>query len=220
MKISYIISVLLLSGLLFAEDNILQKQINNTNEFVFFNKNTFYIATGYSYILSNRTATLNKPSNPQHGTIVRNRDTHANGMLLKAGYQFNKYLAIEGRYTFSIGDHVITDNISNGSKESVDVDLTNLALYIKPIYPIGNFSLYGLLGYGKIDRQQNTTPVHNWNNDNMQWGIGGEYAIVDNYSIFIDYIQWHESKDEPHAIMPRLLDTSFSAVSMGVTYSF
>ncbi len=212
--------ILALSGLLFADSDIVQKKESATDKFVFFNRNIFYVGTGYSYILSNRTATHNEPSDPNHGSVVRDRDTNANGMLLKAGYQFNRYLAIEGRYTFSIGDHTITDNLSSGSSEKVDVDLYNLALYLKPIYNIGDFSVYGLLGYGKVTRKQNTTPSHKWDSSNFQWGLGVQYTIVTNYSIFLDFIQWHDSNNEPHERIPRLLDTDFSDISVGLAYTF
>ncbi len=51
--------------------------------------------------------------------------------LLLAGYNFNQYIGVEARYAG------LTDC------------LENTAIYVKPMYPIGDATVYGLLGYGE-----------------------------------------------------------------------
>ncbi len=180
----------------------------------------FYVGLGYSYLSSNRTAVLNNPTDPRNGQVVKDTDSKANNIMFQAGYQFNQYLAIEGRYTLSAGDFTLTHNHENGFEEDADIDLSNIAIYLKPIYPIGNLSVYGLLGYGKIEREFNSEPHHTWDGSGFQWGAGLQYAVMDNLSIFADYALWYDEDGEPHDRLPRLLDTDFSAISIGLTYGF
>jgi len=186
---------------------------------VLVDNSTFYVGLGYSYLQSNRTAALHKPEKSDDGMIVKDTDSTANNLLLLAGYRYHRYLAIEGRYTFSIGDHTLTDNLKNGHKEDVDIDISNIALYLKPIYPIGDFSLYGLLGYGKTNRNHNVRGS-SWDGSGFQWGGGVQYTIGGHISIFADYTQWYNEEGEQHPSAPRLLDTDFSTVNTGISYKF
>ncbi|MBA1419781.1 MAG: outer membrane beta-barrel protein [Epsilonproteobacteria bacterium] len=75
----------------------------------------------------------------------------ATGIMLQAGYQVNDYLAVEGRYTIHLGnlkyDHGDT---TNPNYSDYPGDFSNVGIYLKPMYRIENFSLYGLLGYGEV----------------------------------------------------------------------
>ncbi len=212
-----IVSILLLGELSFAGGSIEKPII--VEEPVAEENSAFYVGLGYSYLWSNRTATLNLPIDPNNGNVLRNMDSAANNLLLQAGYQYNQYLAIEGRYTVSVGDHTLTNNLNNGSKEDVDIDITNFAIYLKPMYPIGDVSLYGLLGYGKTQRDHNVAN-HTWEESGFQWGAGMQYTITDNILIFADFTEWYDKEDEPHNHEPRLLDTDFSTVNIGLSYRF
>ncbi len=225
-KIAFsLVSVLALSGLSFAGGNIapvvpIEEPIVEAPVVV--SASAFYVGLGYSYLSSNRIAVLNDSSDPRNGEVIRDTDATANNVLLQAGYQFNPYLAIEGRYTFSVGDFALTHSHKNGLKEDADIDMSNIAIYLKPIYPIGNFSIYGLLGYGKIEREvnQEQEPHHTWDGSGFQWGAGLQYAVMENFSIFADYTLWYDEDGEPHDRLPRLMDTHHSVVSVGLTYKF
>ena len=218
-----IVSILALSGLSFAGGNIalvapIEAPVIEAPVAV--QSSAFYVGLGYSYLTSNRTAVLNDPSDPRNGQVVKDTDSNANNVMLQVGYQFNQYIALEGRYTVAVGDFSLTHNHKNGLEEDVDIDLSNIGIYLKPIYPIGNLSLYGLLGYGKIEREHNPEPHRTWDGSGFQWGAGLQYAIRDNLFIFADYTRWYDEKGEPHDTLPRLLDTDFSVVSVGLTYRF
>ncbi len=195
------------------EEPIVEMEVLETNS-------AFYVGLGYSYLTSNRTARLNKPIDPLHGSIVRDTDSNVNNVLLQVGYQFNQYFAIEGRYTVSAGDFSLTHNHLSGVEEDSDIDLSNVAIYLKPIYPIGDFSIYGLLGYGEIEREFNKEPYHTWDGSGFQWGAGLQYTFMDNFMIFADYTLLYDEENEPHDSIPRLIDTDFSIVSIGVSYKF
>ena len=214
-----LVSIIALSGLSYAGGDIAPIEEPITEAPVIIDDSAFYVGLGYSYISSNRTATHNTLGEPNHGETARDMDSSAHNMLLQAGYQFNQYLAVEGRYTFSVSDLSLTDNLNNGAEEDIDIDLTNIALYLKPMYPIGDLSVYGLLGYGKVERK-NGTVAQNWDGSGFQWGLGAQYAIMDNLLIFADYTLWYDEEDEAHSRVPRLLDTDFSAMSVGLSYKF
>lgn len=215
-----IVSILMLSELSFAGGSIAPVEEPIVEEIVVEDSSAFYAGLGYSYLTSNRTARLNIQGDPLDGTVVKNTDSTANNLLLQVGYQFNQYFAVEGRYTFSVGDHSLTHNFEGGREEDVDIGISNLAIYLKPMYPIGDFSLYGLLGYGKIEREFNVAPTHEWDGSGFQWGAGFQYTVMDNVSIFADYTLWYDEDGEPHERIPRLLDTDFSVVGVGISYKF
>lgn len=218
-----IVSILALSGFSFAGGSVapvvpIEEPIEEISAVV--ESSAFYVGLGYSYLSSNRTAVLVEPTDPRNGQVVKDTDSNANNVMLQVGYQFNQYFAVEGRYTVSVGDFSLTHNHDHGLKEDADIDLSNIAIYLKPIYPIGNLSLYGLLGYGQIDREFNAEPHHTWDGSGFQWGAGLQYAVMDNLLIFADYTLWYDEDGEPHDRLPRLLDTDFSAISIGLTYTF
>lgn len=215
-----IVSILALSGLSFAGGSIVPVEETIVEVPVIETNSAFYVGLGYSYLTSNRTARLNISGDPLDGDIMRDTDSTANNILLQAGYQFNPYLAVEGRYTFSVNDHSLTHNHRGGLEEDKDIDISNIAIYLKPIYPIGDLSIYGLLGYGKVEREHNPDPHHTWDDSGFQWGAGLQYTVMDNLIIFADYTLWYDEKNEPHDRLPRLIDTDFSAMSVGVSYTF
>ncbi len=220
-KITFsIISILALNGFSFAGGSITPVEETIFEAPNFETDSAFYVGLGYSYITSNRTAKHNTPGEIQHGEKARDVDTNANAMLLQAGYKFNQYIALEGRYTFSMSDLTLTNNLNGGDEWDDNIDLTNVALYLKPMYPIGDFSVYGLLGYGKVERKDDDDSRGDWDDSCFQWGLGAQYVITEDFLIFADYTQWHDSDDEKHPAEDRLLDTDFSAISVGVSYKF
>jgi len=214
------LSIVALSALSMAGGNIASVEETIVETPMIEQSSAFYAGLGYSYLTSNRTARLNKAGDPLDGSVVRDTDSTANNILLQAGYQFNQYLALEGRYTFSVGDHTLTHNHLGGVKEDKDIDISNIALYLKPMYPIGDFIIYGLLGYGKVQREFNERPQHEWDGSGFQWGAGVQYEVAENFSIFADYTLWYDEENEPHDRLPRQLDTDFSVVSVGLNYTF
>ena len=124
------------------------------------------------------------------------------------GYEYNQYLAIEGRIskTFWKRDYA---------------DLTTYSIFLKPQYQFRDneesgttnnsfFSIYGLLGFGNakvegssgdsghIGAHPNVVGREIMNETGFQWGVGMSYTFVteaneqhtryrDSWSIFVDY---------------------------------
>lgn len=120
-----------------------------------------------------------------------------------AGYQFNKYVAVEGRYLpqFVTGELSISTSgdfpAINGSGDAT-IDFSNLALYVKGMYPVTNeLTVYGLLGYGQtsfgIEFMGND--VFEPDDTSFQWGIGASYALSEHTSIFVDYTVMYNDDD-------------------------
>ncbi len=102
-----------------------------------------------------------------------------------AGYQFNRNVALEGRYVFGTGD------ADWGGLGELDQDLDNIALYVKPMLPLGNFGLYALLGYGQTTYDNGTE----YTESGFQWGLGVNYNFANNLSAFLDYTAMHYDDD-------------------------
>jgi len=213
-----IISVLALSQMVFAGGDISKNVVVAEEEVVVIpeaDDSGLYAGLAYSYISGSDKGT----ENYQTALVVWDEDFDANGIMLQLGYQFNKYIALEGRYTFSIGDITVSDNLNGDPDQDIDTDITNLAIYLKPMYPIGELTLYGLLGYGntQIDEFVNGNA---FDESGFQWGLGAAYAINDHFSVFADYTRWYDDDQLIQSDPDYTLSTEIDAISVGLTYKF
>ncbi|MBN2250425.1 MAG: outer membrane beta-barrel protein, partial [Campylobacterales bacterium] len=96
-------------------------------------------------------------------------------------------------------------------------DLSNLAIYLKPMYPIGDFALYGLLGYGQTSIEYEGGG--DYDDSGFQWGIGAGYNFTESLGAFVDYTVWYDddSFDDSPAYMS---DFKADAITVGITYKF
>lgn len=139
----------------------------------------------------------------------------ATTLMLQAGYQYNEYLALEGRYTFGLNMDY-NPGTTNGLSSDYDGDFSNWGIYLKPMYPIGNFSIYGLLGYGGV--MLDNLAGGDAYEDGWQWGLGAGYALSDNYTIFVDYVSLYD--DTGFDYRARLDDIDSDTWTLGVSYRF
>ncbi|MGL5251114.1 MAG: outer membrane beta-barrel protein [Enterovibrio sp.] len=96
-------------------------------------------------------------------------------VALQAGYFFNDYLAVEGRY----GASVKRDNSLNLDKMG--------ALFIKGNLPVtSRAALYGLLGYStfSLDKQAANTVSES----GMSVGAGLHFALNQNSAVVFDFV--------------------------------
>jgi len=127
-------------------------------------------------------------------------------IILLAGYNINTYVAIEGRYTTT----VTQKNIS---------EMSGISIFVKPQYNISEeLSVYGLLGYGKVnidnaDRQANV----NVDKSGFQWGLGANYDVTDDISVFIDYTSLANDMDG-NFLNANSVDAD--ALTVGLVYNF
>jgi len=143
----------------------------------------------------------------------------ATGMMLQAGYQYNKYLAIEGRYNLHVGD-VSYDkgNLKGVNYDDYPTDFTNLGIYIKPMYSIDDFSAYALLGYGEVELTNIPQGDEDRTEAGFQWGLGLGYNFNENISIFVDYVRMYDGEGFDGRATNR--NVVADAWTLGVTYKF
>lgn len=168
-------------------------------------ESNFYVGLGYSYMA------LEIDFNDPRDTKV---DITGNAYTLLAGYNFNKYIAVEGRYSATVGD--LSFEVNGGSEEDVDGKISNIALYLKPMYPVGGVTLYGLLGYGKV------TLDNGYDKDSensFQWGLGASYAVNDDIGVFVDYTRLYDDKNFA-GWGDDQTDVLLDSINVGVTYKF
>lgn len=151
----------------------------------------------------------------------------ATGIMLQAGYQLNKYFAIEGRYTVNVGDldydHGNDSNLRNAIYDGdYPGDFSNFGLYVKPMYAFDNFAVYALLGYGEVSITNlpypDTTGSVDRAEDGFQWGLGGEYTFMDDISIFVDYVRLYDDKGFDGRAQDA--DITSDLWTLGVSYKF
>jgi len=142
---------------------------------------SFYAGLGYSYMTMD-------PDNSS--------EVNGDAILLLAGYNFNRYIAVEGRYSG------LTDC------------LKNTAIYLKPMYPFGGISLYGLLGYGQIDYDGGQS----LSESGFQWGIGASYEVAENIGVFVDYTSLYDDTGFDGELPNQ--DVLVDSINVGFTYKF
>jgi len=135
-------------------------------------------------------------------------ESRGHALTLLGGYYFNKYLGVEARYTRTLTD---IDEDQGRVTVSTDKDLSNLGIYIKPMYNITTgFSAYGLAGYGKAE-------AGNLEESGVQWGIGTKYELANGVGFFFDYMSFYDG-DDFDTIQAQ--DAFFNSTNVGATYSF
>ena len=204
-----IVSVIALSSLSFAGGKIVEPPKAEVIPIV--DDSAFYLGLGYSYTQGNDVWKY-------ASTVIDDDDYTASAFMLQAGYQFNKYFAVEGRYTLSVGDITESHNFSNKPDTDIDMDISNIGIYLKPMYPIGDFTVYGLLGYGQVEMEG---VGWSWDDTSFQWGLGASYAINDNFAVFADYTLLYDDDSIPSWLIGMdTIDRTVDAITVGLTYKF
>jgi len=154
----------------------------------------FYAGLGYSYM---------SLRDDEGGELT------GNGVLFLAGYQFNRYFAVEGRYATTVGD------LSVDGGGDLDAELSNIGIYLKPMYTMDKLTLYALLGYGEITLQP-PGGAPEGSESGFQWGLGASYAVTEDISVNVDYMQYYNGTG--FAGDPG--DYTADAFSVSLTYRF
>lgn len=195
-----IVSILTLNGLAFAGGDIAPVEPVVETPMVV-EQSPFYLGVGIG------TASVNDDDTSE--------EFEATTLMLQAGYIYNDYLALEGRYTFGLDTDYSPGN-TNSSSADYDGDFSSWGLYVKPMYPIGNFSLYALLGYGGV--MLDNLAGGDAYESGFQWGLGAGYALSDNYTVFVDYVSLYD--DTGFDYRARLDDIDSDTWTFGVSYRF
>jgi len=145
-----------------------------------------------------------------------NEEISATSITLQAGYQYNAYLAIEGRYAFSLGGSDYDAGIFSGLGADYDGDVYSWGIYAKPMYSFDTLTLYGLLGYGGVILED--LDGGDSTENGFQWGIGASYAFTEQVSLFVDYVVLYDDKGFDN----RAVNDDINAYTwtVGVSYKF
>ncbi len=125
---------------------------------------------------------------------------------LQAGYKFNPYVSIEGRYGMSFGD-------ASDDSLAKDADITVWGIYVKPMYPISpEFDIYALLGYAGTNADDKNH-VFEIDEGDFSWGLGAQYAITEDIALYADYLSFYDGSST-------LYDYVVDSLNFGVAYRF
>jgi len=137
-------------------------------------------------------------------------------LMLQAGYQYNAYVALEGRIWFGFNTDYDPGNTTNTGGE-YDNDISSWGIYIKPMYPVTEaFDIYALLGYGGT--QLGNLESGDAYEDGFQWGLGAQYEVMENVLIFADYVRLYD--DTGFDYRAQLEDVDSDVWTLGVSYRF
>ncbi len=137
--------------------------------------------------------------------------------MLQAGYKFNDYIAVEGRYWIGMDDtswnHVDHGELTN--------EIDTWGIYVKPMYPVtDSFDIYALLGYADADYTVSGSGYTLSSDafDGFSWGIGADYSFTDSVSVFVDYVSLYDDEFVNNA--GNNVDFTIDTWNFGVTYTF
>ena len=137
---------------------------------------------------------------------VKHGQDRLGNLTFQAGYNFNEYIAVEGRYTTTIVDD-----------DSVEMD--GWSLFVKPQYPVTEaFNIYALIGFGGVSMDPSTTKYVDVDDSGFQWGLGASYDFTENISVFFDYTNLASDMDGIY--WDGALQVDADAFNLGVTYTF
>ena len=209
---------LALSSFAFAGGDIEPVVESVVEEVPVVSKGDFYIGGGISLLSFER---MFDNSWIGEDPVWQKEEASWTGGTILAGYQFKPYLAVEGRYTMSFSD--ASWKVDGRDVGDYDDKLSNIAIYLKPMYPVGNLTLYGLLGYGKTTIDWDGPSK--MSDSDFQWGIGAAMDINDRVSLFVDYtVMFDDDEFDPPSgpvmIISETRDYKVDAITLGVTYKF
>lgn len=136
--------------------------------------NPFYVGIGVLWAGVSRDCVT--PGCP----VVRLKDSTWGG-IIRAGYDFNQYIGIEGR----------------ALKATLDSDwaeTTHYGIFLKPFVPVSErVNIYGLLGYGHTEIKTDCAIQDKFTHNGFSWGIGLEYDFSDKDD---DYENHKKNEDD------------------------
>ncbi|MCW8820989.1 MAG: porin family protein [Sulfurovum sp.] len=169
----------------------------------------FYVGLGYSFVELN---------NMWDDGSLYDENYEQDALTFIAGYNFNEYIGVEGRYMMAAGDADYHDRLGNEDDSSFDNNFKNIAVYLKPMLPINDFTLYGLVGFGKTTYNYDALPDITANG--LQYGAGVSYALYEKLSLFVDYTVLAEDDDIQIVSGDDVWDVDGDAWTFGLTYKF
>jgi len=180
-----------------------------------------YLGIAYGFMNTEITDT----TYPLGGTLENTwLDEDFSSIMLQAGYDFNQYVGIEGRYWFGLDSDSTLGRGDLGGNINADVTVDAWGVYVKPMYPVSDaFTVYALLGYAGADIEidANNFTYTTDSVDGFSWGIGAEYRFTDAVGLFVDYVSVYDD-DEDFIVNGGDVNTeaTITSFNLGVNYRF
>jgi hypothetical protein len=170
-----------------------------------------YAGIGYTY--------MDASGRYEEGREEFEYDYIANALTITAGYGFNRYIAIEGRYTRSLGDINFDATFAGVDLgQDLDGDMSNIGLYIKPMYTTPQLSAYLLLGVGEFSMDIDGID-DDFSASGFQWGLGVSFHGGEHLDIFLDYVRMYD--DSVNYMFDYYgVDVSVDSYNVGLSYKF
>jgi opacity protein-like surface antigen len=155
------------------------------------------------------------------GTESANAEIDHDTAMYQIGYNFNSYIAIEGRYWDSMGEGDVSGSYSDSANPGnnfsvsgdVPTDFSAWGLYIKPMYPVTEaFTVYGLVGLVNVELEFDGLSE---DDSSVQWGLGASYTFNNNVSMFLDYTKLY---DEDEAVYDIAGNATMDSLNFGLNY--
>jgi hypothetical protein len=145
-------------------------------------------------------------------------------VVAKVGYNFNKYIGIEGRAGYGVTS---ADHDGGGDSKIKE----NYGIYLKPQLPLGDkVSLFGLVGYAKAKVESTagsstTALAGTLDEDSPSFGLGLEFNINDSWSVVAEGVRLlHgvEASSGTYTPSPAQAedDINLDTYGLGVNYKF
>lgn len=150
---------------------------------------------------------------------VNHVDDNFGSIMIDAGYKFNPYIAVEGRYWFGLSS---SQGLGWTTDLPSDITIDAWGIYAKPMYPVTDaFNVYALLGYGSTDATYDRAIGGTYTSeslDGFSWGLGADYAFTDNVSVFVDYVSLINAESTSIDLYP--VEVSVESINFGINYTF
>ena len=143
-------------------------------------------------------------------------DFSPTGLIGRAGSNFNKYVAIEGRLGIGLSDDTVTatDGVTTASV-SIELD-TLIGLYGVGHVPLGkSSSIYALVGLTQVDATASGSVTGSGSasfsddESDLSYGIGADIGILYNLWVNVEYVQYLDKSD-----------IDVSAIALGLKFGF
>ena len=194
-----VVAIVGMSSFVFAGGDIVPVT-EPSGEVVVESPSAFYVGLGIAAV----SATGNTLS--ENIFDEKNGQERLGNVTLLAGYDYNEYVAFEGRYTTSF------------AREDI-VEMNGWSLFVKPQYPVSEeFSVYALLGFGGVTMDGINGSAVDVDDTGFQWGLGVSYDVYDNMVLFADYTSL--ANDMDGIFWGGELAADADAFTVGLNYKF
>ena len=174
-------------------------------------QSAFYLGLGIAAV-SNRNSEVSMDF-----TDIKDGQDRTGNVTFVAGYEYNQYIAFEGRYSTSFADED-------------QIEMSGWSIFLKPQYTFedengekNNFTIYALLGFGGVIMEGIDLWEVDVDDTGFQWGIGASYSFKEDaedpdISIFVDYTNLANEMDGLYYKDDFMANTD--AITVGISYKF